>query len=252
MRKKIVAGNWKMNNDLQAGIHLIEEIKKMYAFIQDEKSAQVIIIPSFVQLLKASEQLADSKISLGAQNVHHKTHGAYTGEVSAEMLSSVNAKYCLVGHSERRIYQGEINEELFAKVQLLLAQNIIPIYCLGEQLEDRNTHNEFDVVKNQLEVVFELTPDEFSNLIIAYEPVWAIGTGKTATADQAQEMHAFLRREIQTKYGQSIADSISILYGGSCKPENATELFSKSDVDGGLIGGASLDAASFIGIIKAI
>lgn len=252
MRKKIVAGNWKMNNDLQAGIHLIEEIKKMYAFIQDEKSAQVIIIPSFVQLLKASEQLADSKISLGAQNVHHKTHGAYTGEVSAEMLSSVNAKYCLVGHSERRIYQGETNEELFAKVQLLLAQNIIPIYCLGEQLEDRNTHNEFDVVKNQLEVVFELTPDEFSNLIIAYEPVWAIGTGKTATADQAQEMHAFLRREIQTKYGQSIADSISILYGGSCKPENATELFSKSDVDGGLIGGASLDAASFIGIIKAI
>ena len=190
-------------------------------------------------------------VALGAEDCSAHEKGAYTGEVSAAMVKSTGATYVIIGHSERRQYFGEDNELLLAKVRLALANGLRPIFCVGEVLEDRENGSFNDVVQGQVEALFSLTPEEFGKLVIAYEPVWAIGTGKTATADQAQDMHAHIRSVIAGKYGKEVADDTSILYGGSCKPENAREIFSKPDVDGGLIGGAALKADSFMGIIEA-
>ena len=250
MRKKIVAGNWKMNKDLGDGATLIEEILSGLGAKTLAEDQKVICIPPFIHLQKANNLLKNKPLELGAQNVHEEESGAYTGEVSAEMLKSVGASYCLVGHSERRTYQNETDTQLISKVKNLLTNGIVPIFCIGETLEQREAGQEFDIVRSQIEVLFELKSEEFSNIIIAYEPVWAIGTGKTASSDQAQEIHAYIRKVIADQYGSDLANELSILYGGSCKPDNAADLFSKEDVDGGLIGGASLDANSFMGIIK--
>ena len=190
-------------------------------------------------------------MGLGAENCADKEKGAYTGEVSAQMVASTGANYVILGHSERRQYYGETNETLIEKTRLALENNLTPIFCVGEVLEERENGTFNDVVKNQVEALFELSDSDFAKIVIAYEPVWAIGTGKTATSDQAQNMHAHIRSVIAAKYGEEIANNTSILYGGSCKPSNAKELFAKPDVDGGLIGGAALEAASFIGIIEA-
>ena len=245
MRKKIVAGNWKMNKDLPEGKSLTEGILENF---NQKEGSHLILIPPFTHLSETKKLIGTRGLELGAQNVHHEANGAYTGEVSCSMLKSIDVEYCLVGHSERRIYQNESEDELLAKVKQLLLSNISPIFCIGESLEERESGREYEVIEEQLKVIFELSADEFSKLIIAYEPVWAIGTGKTATSDQAQDMHAFIRSKVEEKYGSSSSQSLSILYGGSCKPDNAEELFSKEDVDGGLIGGASLDASSFIAI----
>lgn len=250
MRKKIVAGNWKMNKNYSEGKKLIEEILSNSSIAEEQK--KLIILPPFIHLSMASEVLDGSKIGLGAQNVHHESSGAYTGEVSAEMLRSIGAGYCLVGHSERRTYQKETDQELFSKVKQLLQQSIEVIFCIGETLEERESGKEKEIISQQLNVLFQLEDSEMEKLIIAYEPVWAIGTGKTASADQAQEIHAFIRSKLAERYGDTIAENTSILYGGSCKPDNAEELFGKEDVDGGLIGGASLEASSFLSIYKAL
>jgi triosephosphate isomerase (TIM) len=249
MRRKIVAGNWKMNNTLQEGVTLIEEI------IRNEKTKPSdavlkIIAPPLIHLATLSDKLKSvTGYALAAQNCHHETAGAYTGEVSAKMIASAGANFIIIGHSERRQYFGETNELCAKKINLALKENLIPIYCVGEKLEDRNNSNHFKIVKQQLqEALFHLSLSEFNNIIIAYEPVWAIGTGVTATAAQAQEMHLFIRNEILAKYGNKAAAELSIVYGGSCNANNAKELFACADVDGGLIGGASLKAADFITI----
>lgn len=252
MRKKIVAGNWKMNMDYGSGLELIQEISNAYSAIQLKSNQELILLLPFIHLHSARAALSLSTISLGAQNVHHESNGAFTGEVSAEMLSSLGIKYCLVGHSERRLYQKESDEELISKVKLLLEKGICPVFCVGESLSEREARREKEVVRQQLSILFSLSKEEFSKLVLAYEPVWAIGTGKTASSDQAQEMHAFIRSEVNANYNSEVSESVSILYGGSCKPDNAAELFSKADVDGGLIGGASLDASSFLAIFKAL
>ncbi len=252
MRKKIVAGNWKMNKDIEEGVSLISEILELSKSVELSAKEEIVIIPPFIHLTEAKKKLGSSEVKIGAQNVHHKAEGAYTGEVSSRMLASIDMDYCLVGHSERRTYQKETDEQMLGKTRQLLEAGIQPIFCLGESLEERESDRYFEVVKSQLTVIFTLSEEEFSNVVIAYEPVWAIGTGKTASSDQAQEIHAYLRRLISEKYGEAVANDTTILYGGSCKPENAADLFSKEDVDGGLIGGASLDAQSFIGIIKAL
>lgn len=247
MRKKIVAGNWKMNLSLEEGISLVNEINTQLK----PSEVEVIVIPPFIHLNSIKDLISSSKIQLGAQNVHAEQKGAFTGEVSALMLKSVGVDYCLVGHSERRIYQNESEEELEVKLTRLLEESMIPVFCIGESLIDRKSGNHFDVIKQQLKVLQKLTANEISNCIIAYEPVWAIGTGETASAEQAEEMHSFIRQLIVSSHGEDIAESMSILYGGSCKPNNAVELFSQPNVDGGLIGGASLNAEDFISIIEA-
>lgn len=249
MRKNIVAGNWKMNTTLEEGVELANEIN---AQLKDlEHNCNVIICVPFTHLTSVNAMLEPELIGLGAENCSEHSKGAYTGEVSAAMIKSTGAQYVILGHSERRQYFGETNEQLIAKTRLALENGLIPIFCVGEVLEDRENGNFNAVVQGQVEALFSLSPEEFSKIIIAYEPVWAIGTGKTATAEQAEDMHAFIRKVISEKYGAEIADDTSILYGGSCKPENAKELFSNPDVDGGLIGGAALKADSFIGIVKA-
>lgn len=240
-----------MNMNLDEGLSLAKGIVNSLKSMEMENDLDVVLIPPFIHLNELNGLLKDSRLALGAQNVHKETSGAFTGEVSASMVKSVGVDYCLVGHSERRVYQQESDDELIAKVNQLLKEDIQAIFCVGESLEERESGKEKEVIADQLAVLFDLDESDFSNLIIAYEPVWAIGTGKTASSDQAQEMHAHIRAEISNKYGSSIADEIRILYGGSCKPDNAAELFSKKDVDGGLIGGASLDADSFVEIIKA-
>jgi triosephosphate isomerase len=245
MRKKIVAGNWKMNLSLQAGEELIKGILKR----DKDPTVSGILIPSFVHLSRAASLIKDTPLHLGAQNNHPNKNGAFTGEVSAPMLKSVGVEYVLVGHSERRSYFHENNPQLRSKVKALLEAEIKPIFCCGESLEDRNRGKHFEAVADQLEVVWSLDPKEFEALVIAYEPVWAIGTGKTASVDQAQEMHSFIRAQAQKHFGQ-LAETTSILYGGSCKPDNAKMLFSQNDVDGGLIGGASLKADDFVAIIN--
>lgn len=249
MRKKIVAGNWKMNKTLDEGLKLASEIVNM---VKDEviSDVQVVICPPFISLSPIGK-LLDSKIALGAQNCYSKESGAYTGEISVSMLQSVGAKYVIIGHSERREYFNETNEQLAEKVNLILKAGLTPIFCCGETLKQREQGIHIDFVNSQLtESLFHLSAEDFSKVVIAYEPIWAIGTGVTATTEQAQEMHAKIRAHIAGKYGEKVAESISILYGGSCKPDNARELFACKDVDGGLIGGASLKSRDFVDIIK--
>ena len=249
MRKKIVAGNWKMNTTLQEGVGLAKDVNE--ALKHAEVECDVVICVPFTHLAPVNEVI-DSKLGLGAENCADHKSGAYTGEVSASMVASTGATYVILGHSERRQYYGETAETLKEKVALALDNNLTPIFCIGEVLEQRENGSYLDVVKSQIEdALFGMSAAEFSKLVLAYEPVWAIGTGKTATDDQAQEMHAHIRSVIAGKYGKEIADNTSILYGGSCKPSNARALFAKPDVDGGLIGGASLDAESFMGIVTA-
>ena len=249
MRKKIVAGNWKMNTTLQEGVGLAKDVNE--ALKHAEVECDVVICVPFTHLAPVNEVI-DSKLGLGAENCADHKSGAYTGEVSASMVASTGATYVILGHSERRQYYGETAETLKEKVALALDNNLTPIFCIGEVLEQRENGSYLDVVKSQIEdALFGLSAAEFSKFVLAYEPVWAIGTGKTATDDQAQEMHAHIRSVIAGKYGKEIADNTSILYGGSCKPSNARALFAKPDVDGGLIGGASLDAESFMGIVTA-
>lgn len=250
MRKKIVAGNWKMNKNLQEGIELAKELNTMLS--ADKPNCDVVICTPFIHLASVAPLLDSQLIGLGAENCADKASGAYTGEVSSEMVKSTGAQYVILGHSERRAYYHETNEILKEKINLALANGLKVIFCIGEVLEEREAGKQNEVVKAQLEgSLFDLTGDEFSNIILAYEPVWAIGTGKTATSDQAEEMHAFIRGVIAEKFGKDAAENVSILYGGSCKPSNAKELFAKPDVDGGLIGGAALKAADFKGIIDA-
>jgi triosephosphate isomerase len=252
MRKKIVAGNWKMNTNLQAGLELAKEIneKLKNANIDCEKTG-IVIAPPFSHIYAISQIVNTEKICIAAQNCASESSGAFTGEISAEMLQSIGCKAVIIGHSERRAYYHESNEILFKKVKLVLENNMKPIFCCGEVLAERQSNIHFNVVKKQLdEVIFKLSVTEFEKIIIAYEPVWAIGTGVTATSDQAQEMHAYIRNLITDKYGKEIAQNKTILYGGSCNSKNAKELFTNNDVDGGLIGGASLKADDFLQIIN--
>lgn len=249
MRRNIVAGNWKMNKTLPEGIALAKEIAD--AISGKNLKCDIIVGVPFVHLASVSELLKGSIIQVSAENCADKASGAYTGEVSAAMVASTGATYCIIGHSERRTYYGETHEILKQKVALALENSLRPIFCIGETKNEREAGNQNAVVKAQLEgSVFNLTPDEFKQIVIAYEPVWAIGTGLTATSEQAQEIHSFIRSLINEKYGDTIANDTTILYGGSCNPTNAKELFSKPDVDGGLIGGASLKADDFVAIIE--
>lgn len=250
MRKKIVAGNWKMNLNLQDGIKLAKEINES---LQAEKAAcDVVICTPFIHLAGVAEVIDADVLGLGAENCADKDKGAYTGEVSAEMVKSTGAQYVILGHSERRQYYHETPEILKEKVNLALANGLKVIFCCGETLEEREADKQNEVVKTELEgSVFHLSADEWKNIILAYEPIWAIGTGKTATSDQAEEMLSYIRSIVSNKYGKDVAEETSILYGGSCKPSNAKELFSKPNIDGGLIGGASLKVADFKGIIDA-
>lgn len=250
MRKNIVAGNWKMNTTLQEGVALAEEVNN--ALKTTKHNCDVIICVPFTHLASINNVTNREIIGLGAENCADHKSGAYTGEVSAAMVASTGATYVILGHSERRQYYGETSETLREKIALALDNNLTPIFCIGEVLEERENNTYFDVVKKQIvDALFHLSAEDFSKIILAYEPVWAIGTGKTATADQAEDMHAFIRSVIAGKYGQEVADNTSILYGGSCKPSNAAELFAKADVDGGLIGGASLKCTDFMGIVEA-
>ncbi len=251
MRKYIVAGNWKMNKNLQEGIELAMEVEKLYEE-KGNKNVKVVIAPPFIHLTEIRKSVKSIEISVSAQNCASEPQGAFTGEVSAEMIWSAGADYCIIGHSERRTYYKEDNRTLNQKVKLAIENTLVPIFCIGETLEERDKGTHFDVVKNQLfEGVFNLNKEDFSTLVIAYEPVWAIGTGRNATSAQAQEMHAYIRNLIEDHYGKAVSSEISILYGGSCKLSNARELFSQPDVDGGLIGGASLVAGDFIEIVNA-
>ena len=250
MRKKIVAGNWKMNKNLQEGIALATELNDILK--ADKPNCDVVICTPFIHLASVAGIIDQSVIGLGAENCADKASGAYTGEVSAEMVKSTGAGYVILGHSERRAYYGETAVILKEKINLALANGLKVIFCIGEVLEERESGKQNEVVEAQLAgSLFDLTAEQFANIILAYEPVWAIGTGKTATAEQAEEMHAFIRGVIAGKFGAEAAENVSILYGGSCKPSNAKEIFSKENVDGGLIGGAALKAADFKGIIDA-
>ena len=251
MRKKIVAGNWKMNKNYTDGISLFSEVLNMS---KDELrgNQQVIVCAPYIHL-NSLAQLSNGyqQVSIGAQNAHQEETGAFTGEISAAMLKSVGVAYVILGHSERRQYFGENNALLAKKTNIALKNELIPIFCIGETLAERQSEEHFNIIKSQLtEGTFHLSAEDFSKLVIAYEPVWAIGTGVTASSAQAQEIHAFIRVQIAAKYNQAVADDISILYGGSCNPTNADELFSQADIDGGLIGGASLKARDFIDIAK--
>lgn len=249
MRAKIVAGNWKMNKTL----HETEALSAELAAKLPDTKAEVIIAPTYVNLTSAVRSLDNSVIQVAAQNMHFAENGAFTGEISADMLLDINIDVVILGHSERRSHFGETDELLAKKVKTALEKNMRIIFCFGEELEDRKSGNHFSVVESQLKnALFNLEASSFKNIVLAYEPVWAIGTGETASPEQAQEMHAFIRETITTAYGATVANGISILYGGSVKPANAKEIFSKPDVDGGLIGGASLNSNDFIEIVKAI
>ena len=250
MRKKIVAGIWKMNETLQEGVELAKEINE--ALQADKPNCDVVICTPFIHLASVAQVLDPEVVGLGAENCADKAKGAYTGEVSAAMVKSTGARYVILGHSERRQYYHETPEILKEKVQLALANGLKVIFCCGETLEEREANKQNEVVKAELEAsVFNLSSEEWRNIILAYEPIWAIGTGKTATSDQAEEMLAYIRSIIAEKYGQEAAEDTSILYGGSCNPSNAADLFAKPDIDGGLIGGASLKAGDFKAIIDA-
>lgn len=248
MRKNIVAGNWKMNNDIAQTAALITALQKQV----NKGTAEVIIAPTFVNLHAAFESLINSAIEVAAQNMHQAESGAYTGEVSAGMLKSIGVNTVILGHSERRAYFHESDELLAQKVNTALKHEMRVIFCFGEELEDRKAGKHEDVVESQLKnALFHLTEAQWSHIVLAYEPVWAIGTGETASPEQAQDMHAFIRKTVASQYTSEIADNVTILYGGSVKPANAKEIFSKPDVDGGLIGGAALKADDFYAIVNA-
>ena len=251
MRKKIVAGNWKMNLDYQEGVSLFSEIVNM---VKDEAIAhqQVVVCSPFIHLHSLA-QLAKgtSQVAVGAQNIYFEEAGAYTGEVSATQVKSTGATYVIVGHSERRAYFGEDDAVLSKKVDAVLKHGLIPIFCIGETREERESGRYFDVINEQLKKgVFGLSNEDFKKVVLAYEPVWAIGTGLTASPEQAQEVHAFIRNAVAEQYNQEVANDTTILYGGSCNPKNAPDLFSQPDIDGGLIGGASLKSRDFVDIVK--
>lgn len=251
MRKKIVAGNWKMNKTLTEGIQLAKEVNEKVKALQVPE-VKVILGTPFIHLADVNKIVDPAILSVSAQNCATEASGAYTGEVSAAMVASTGCTYVILGHSERRSYYGETDAILVKKVAQALDNQLDVIFCIGEVLAEREAGKHFEVVKSQLENgLFQLSPEEFSHIILAYEPVWAIGTGKTATSEQAQEMHAFIRKVLTEKYGKEIAENTSILYGGSCNAKNADELFANPDVDGGLIGGASLKAEDFSLIIAA-
>ena len=248
MRKQIVAGNWKMNNDYVDSELFVAKLLKALK----HTTTEVIIAPPFTSLLASSNSVKGSQVIVAAQNMHFAENGAYTGEVSAGMLKSVGVKTVILGHSERRAYFNETDAVLAKKVDTALAHDMRVIFCFGEELEDRKTGNEEAIVEAQIKnALFHLPASAWEHIVLAYEPVWAIGTGETASPEQAQEMHAFIRKTIANHYSAELADQVSILYGGSVKPANAKEIFSKTDVDGGLIGGAALDVEQFIAIINA-
>ncbi|MCK0130111.1 triose-phosphate isomerase [Flavobacteriaceae bacterium F08102] len=252
MRKKIVAGNWKMNNDLQASISLVNEIKSGLSSME-LSSTEVMIAPTFVNLHAVTKLVEGTAITVAAQNMHFAEKGAYTGEISAKMLQSVGVNTVILGHSERRAYFHEDATMLAKKVEQALEHQMKVIFCLGEQLEDRKADQHFNVVEYQLkDALFQLNDADWQDIVLAYEPVWAIGTGETARPEQAQEMHAFIRNLIAEQYDEKLAEEVHILYGGSVKPTNAVEIFSQKDVDGGLIGGASLNATDFLAIVNAV
>ena len=247
-RQKIVAGNWKMNNDYNQTKTLVNDLKQIV-----KEDVCIMIAPSYTNLSVAKDLLLDSKIEVIAQNMHYSSSGAYTGEVSAEMLKAIGIDTVILGHSERRKYFNESDEELKSKVDLALSYSMKIIFCIGEEIVDRKNNKHFEIVSNQISnSLFHLDDSFWSNIILAYEPVWAIGTGETATLDQIQEMHSMIRENISERYSNQLANSLSILYGGSVKPENSKDIFSLSDVDGGLIGGASLNAIDFNQIINSI
>lgn len=252
MRKQIAAANWKMNGTYQQAESLLNDVLKSKITLNDNRLV-VFAVPFPFLVMTKSIIGSEKNYVIAAQNCHQKASGAYTGEVSADMLKSIGIKYCIVGHSERREYFNESNQQLAEKIDILLKNDIVPIFCCGEPLSVREAGDQDQHVEAQIrESLFHLSEQDFSKIIIAYEPIWAIGTGKTASTAQAQEMHAFIRSVLAKKYGNNVADDISILYGGSVKANNASELFSSQDVDGGLVGGASLVAADFVQIIKAL
>ena len=251
MRKNIVAGNWKMNTTVAEGVQLAKEVNEAVAAAGELKCDVVIGVP-FTHLTAVKDVIDIEKVGLSAENCANKEKGAYTGEVSAAMVASTGANYVILGHSERREYYNETPEILKEKVDLALANGLKIIFCCGESLELRNAGTYEEFIKAELkDSLFHLSAEEFANIVIAYEPIWAIGTGVTATSDQAEEVHAFIRSFLAEKYGETVANVTTILYGGSCKPTNAPELFAKPNIDGGLIGGASLKAADFMGIVTA-
>jgi len=248
MRKNIVAGNWKMNKSLVEGVQLAKDVNAAVE-AADELKCDVVIAPPFLHLTEVSK-VVGNKVSVSAQNCAAEASGAYTGEVSAAMLQSAGIPYVIIGHSERRTYYGDTDAILAKKVNQALANGLKPIFCIGEELSQRDAGITFEVVLGQIENgLFHLSADEFSKVVVAYEPVWAIGTGRTATAEQAQEVHAFIRKTIAAKYGEELANDTTIQYGGSCNENNAKELFACPDIDGGLIGGASLVTDKFIKIV---
>jgi len=248
MRKNIVAGNWKMNNDLAETQELLSHLKMQ---LVKEPKAEVYVAPSYISLYNAFQSLKDTPIQVAAQNMHFADNGAYTGEVSVKMLKGIGVKTVILGHSERRAYFNETDELLAKKVDTALKNEMQVIFCFGEELKERRADKHFDVVKSQLEKgLFHISKDAWKNVVLAYEPVWAIGTGETASPEQAQEIHAYVRKMLTEKFGEAIAQDVSILYGGSVKPDNAKDIFGKEDVDGGLIGGASLNAVDFLAIVN--
>ena len=250
MRKKIVAGNWKCNTTVNEGIALAKQVSDLVVE-RGAKEVVVVLGTPFTHLTSVTSTVDNSRVKVAAQNCAAEPKGAFTGEVSFSMIQSTGASYVILGHSERREYYHETSEILNKKVALALAQGLTPIYCCGEALQIREAGTENAFVKNQLEeTIFNLSAEDFSKIVIAYEPIWAIGTGRTASSQQAQDMLAFIRQLIAAKYSQAIADNCSILYGGSCSPSNAKELFAQPDIDGGLIGGASLKAEDFLAIIN--
>lgn len=247
MRKFIVAGNWKMNTTVPEGVALAKAVVEASAHVPG--NVELVVATPFTHLCPVAEVLKGTRVALSAQNCADHEKGAYTGEVSVAMLSSVGCQYTILGHSERRQYYGETDEKLVVKTKLALEAGLKVILCVGENLDEREAGKHFQVVTDQTKaVLYNFTAEELKNVVIAYEPVWAIGTGKTATAEQAEEIHACIRTVIEEKFGKDVADDMTILYGGSCKPSNAKELFAQPDIDGGLIGGASLKADDFIGI----
>ena len=253
MKNLIIAGNWKMNTGIEEGIKLAEEINQYLSKTTLSPNKKIIISPPYTHLYPISKIIDPSKIILSSQNCASTENGAYTGEISAKMLSELGVKIVIIGHSERRNYFKEDSDILFQKIKIALKYDMGIIFCVGESLEQRENKKYFEVIENQIkETLFKLNDDEIKKIIIAYEPVWAIGTGKTASPEEAQEMHEFIRKLIKDKFGEKISENISILYGGSCKPGNAKDIFEKKDVDGGLIGGASLKAQDFIKIIEAL
>jgi len=251
MRKNIVAGNWKMNMDYEQGVSLFSEIVNM---VKDEVrgNQEVVVCSPFIHLPALAKLSAPvANVAIGAQNIHQAESGAFTGEISASQVKSTGASYVILGHSERRAYFGETDELLAEKVDAALKHDLKPIFCIGETKEERESGSFFDIINTQLSKgLFHLSPEQFKSVVLAYEPVWAIGTGLTASPEQAQEVHAFIRKTVAEKYGDAIADDTTILYGGSANPSNAQSLFSQPDIDGGLIGGASLKSRDFLQIIS--